>query len=265
MKQLEAVIFDWAGTTIDYGCMAPIVAMQHAFQKKEIPVTLAEIRRPMGMLKLDHIKTIMAMERVKTAFKEKHGRTHELIDIQYIYEEFEKTIFSVLHQHTKMIDGVLDIQNYLRNNNIKIGSTTGYTKEMIAIVAENARQQGYLPDYIVSADQVKRGRPYPYMLQHNLAALDIMDTRAVVKVGDTIVDVEEGLYAGCWSVGVIKGSSELGLTKNEINKMDSDELEKKIKKVRYQMLAAGAHFVIDDISELLFVIDIIHHRLNKGK
>ncbi len=261
MKQLEAVIFDWAGTTVDYGCMAPILAMKHAFLQQELAVTIDEIRKPMGMLKIDHIKAMLNMERIKLDFNQKYGRYSQHHDIQKIYTDFETSIFSMLHNHTEVIPGMLDVQSFLRKNHIKIGSTTGYTKKMIDIVAESAKDQGYNPDFIIAADEVKKGRPYPYMLHQNVVALDIRDTRSVLKVGDTIVDIEEGLYAGCWSVGVIKGSSMLGLSKNEVHDMHTDELEQRIKQVRYQMLTAGAHYVIDNISELPLIIDLI----NTGK
>jgi phosphonoacetaldehyde hydrolase len=261
MKQIEAIIFDWAGTTVDYGCMAPIYAMQEAFIAFNLSITLDEIRKPMGMLKLDHIKTVLAMERVRAHFHATHNRYPESQDIEKIYIEFEKNIFLNLHQHTKLIPGILIVQDYLRAHKINIGTTTGYTKEMIKIVAESAKKQGYSPDYIISSDEVSRGRPYPYMLHQNIRELGIQDVRNVIKVGDTIVDIQEGLYAGCWSVGVIKGSSLLGLNENETASMPTKELKKKIKTIRYQMLAAGAHFVLDSIEELPSVIELIQQKL----
>ena len=51
MKKIEAVIFDWAGTTVDYGSFAPVVAFAKAFEKFGIKPTTDEIREPMGMLK----------------------------------------------------------------------------------------------------------------------------------------------------------------------------------------------------------------------
>jgi len=258
MKQLEAIIFDWAGTTVDYGCMAPILAMKHAFLQQELSITLDEIREPMGILKIDHIKAILNMDRVKLSFNEKYGRYAEHHDIQKIYAQFEMNIFSMLHEHTEIIPGVLDVQSYLRDHHIKIGSTTGYTKKMIDIVAESAKDQGYIPDFIIAADQVNRGRPYPYMLHQNLVALDIMDTRSVMKVGDTLVDIQEGLYAGCWTIGVVKGSSMLGLSKNEIDTMHHDDLKQRTEQIKYQMLHAGAHYVIDNIAELPLIIELIN-------
>lgn len=262
MGQIEAVIFDWAGTTVDYGCMAPIYAMQDAFSHANLSITLDEIRKPMGMLKIDHIKTVLDMDRVKNHFHEIFKRYPEISDIQSIYEQFEKNIFANLDQYTTLIAGILSVQDYCRKKNIKIGSTTGYTKDMVKIVADSAKQQGYLPDYIVASDQVKQGRPYPYMLFENLVALDVKDMRKVLKVGDTIVDIEEGLYAGCWTIGVIKGGSMMGLSEDETNALSATELNQRIKKIRYQMLIAGADYVIDSIGDLPFIIDLINHKLN---
>ncbi len=258
MKQIEAVIFDWAGTTVDYGCMAPIHAMMEAFKLRGIAATLDEIRQPMGMLKIDHIKAVLNMDRVKIGFNQMHGREHDQSDIDIIYHHFESMIFKILHQHTKIIPGILDVQRFLRNKNIKIGSTTGYTSDMIHIVAESAAKQGYAPDAIVAADQVKRGRPFPYMLHQNVAALEVRNMNGVVKVGDTIIDIEEGMNAGCWSVGVIKGSSMLGLSEDEVSHMAQNQLDQIGRRIRYDMLAAGADYVIDTIDELPWVIELIN-------
>jgi phosphonoacetaldehyde hydrolase len=265
MKQIEAVIFDWAGTTVDYGCMAPIYAMQEAFATHKLVITLDEIRKPMGMLKIDHIKAVLDMERVKIHFHEAHHRQPSNTDVQEIYNDFEKNIFDNLHLYTQLIEGVLTVQDYLRQHKIKIGSTTGYTRDMLHIVADSAKQQGYAPDCTVTADEVKRGRPYGYMLHQNIAALDVLDTHSVVKVGDTIVDIQEGLYAGCWSVGVVKGSSMLGLSETEVSAMPAHELSLRMRNVRYQMLYSGAHFVIDSIDELPWVIELIHAKMNSGR
>lgn len=252
---IEAVIFDWAGTTVDYGCMAPLYAMQEAFSKLHLTITLDEIRKPMGILKLDHIKTVLEMDRVKEHFKAVHGRAYDNSDVEIIYQDFEKNIFSILSQDTKLIEGILPVQDYLRAHSIKIGSTTGYTKEMIDRVAACGREQGYLPDCIVSADLVKRGRPYPYMLHHNVASLDIQDIRRVVKVGDTLVDILEGLHAGCWSIGVIKGSSLLGLSEKEVLNLEENILQEKMMQVKDEMLSAGAHYVIESIDQLPMLIE----------
>lgn len=264
MNQIEAVIFDWAGTTVDYGCMAPILAMNNAFATFNLAVTLAEIREPMGMLKVDHIRAILNMPRIQALFHQLHGRSYTDNDVMQLYENFEREIFTSLHDHTQIIDGVLKTQEYLRSQNIKIGSTTGYTKPMIDIVATSAAQQGYLPDYILSADLVSHGRPYPYMIHQNLQALSVSAVSRAVKVGDTIVDIQEGKCAGCWSVGVILGSSLLGLNQSEVNALSITELRSRCKRVQYEFLAAGADYVIESIDELPYVLQLIEYRLQKN-
>lgn len=258
MKQIEAVIFDWAGTVVDYGCMAPIHAMLDAFKSHDVNVSLAEIRQPMGMLKIDHIKAVLHMENVKEQFNRVYGRKYCETDIETIYKNFEDNIFATLHEHTKLIPGVLTVQKYLRDNNIKLGSTTGYTSKMVDIVAKETAKQGYCPDSIVSADQVKYARPYPYMIFKNLENLKICNIQQVLKVGDTLMDIEEGLNAGCLTVGVLKGSSMLGLTEEEVNKLASNELENKLRQIKYEMLEAGADFVINSIDELPSLIELLN-------
>lgn len=260
MKQIEAVIFDWAGTTVDYGCMAPIQALQAAFTKQDLQVTLDEIRKPMGILKLDHIKAILNLDRIKQLFQTKHGRDYQTQDVVTINAHFETTIFSILHQHADLIPGILDVQDYLRTQKIKIGSTTGYTRRMIDIVSNQAKTNGYEPDHIIAADEVAQGRPFPHMIKENLALLGIQNTQNVIKVGDTIVDIEEGKNAGCYSVGVIKGSSMLGLTETELSNLAPNELTIKMGKIKNAMLCAGADYVLESITELPWLIHFLEQK-----
>ena len=84
---------------------------------------------------------------------------------------------------------------------------------------------------------------------------------SVLKYGDTISDIKEGLNAGVWTVGVILGSNELGLTEEEVQKMPAEELKKRMMEVRKRMYAAGAHYVVDSIEELPALIDCINARM----
>src|SRR5690625_426637 len=90
----------------------------------------------------------------------------------------------------------------LRERNIKIGSTTGYTRKMMDVAEEHAKHKGYTPDFLVCADEVKRGRPFPYMVFQNMIQLEVFPPAQVVKVGDTTSDIKEGKNAGVWSIGV---------------------------------------------------------------
>ena len=83
---IQGVIFDWAGTTVDFGCFAPVSAFVEAFRKAGIDVTLEETRAPMGKLKIEHIRTMLAMPAVKARWTERWGRSPEESDAQSIYQ-----------------------------------------------------------------------------------------------------------------------------------------------------------------------------------
>lgn len=255
---IEAVIFDWAGTTVDYGCFAPVQAFVEAFAHYGIEVTMEETRKPMGMLKIEHIRTMLQMERIANLWQEKCGRTATEEDIQGIYEQFEPKLLSILDGYATPKPYVLDTVKQLRQMGLKIGSTTGYTDKMMEIVVAKAAEQGYAPDCWFSPDSVEgKGRPFPYMLFKNMQQLKISGVRNVVKVGDTVSDIEEGVSAGVWSVGVIEGSSELGLSEEEWNALSQEQKNLAIKKVETSFRNAGADFIIQNLSELPALVQML--------
>ncbi|MGL4741228.1 MAG: phosphonoacetaldehyde hydrolase [Sarcina sp.] len=251
---IKAVIFDWAGTTIDYGCFSPVGAFIDAFAKMGVEITIDEAREPMGKLKIDHTRAILEMPRVRTEFKKIYERDFNENDVNDLYEIFEKNIFDTLKDYVKLKPNVLYVMDMLKNKGIKIGTTTGYTKEMMDIILPIAHEEGYRPEFNIASDQVLKGRPYPYMIEENAKAFGIKDMKSIIKVGDTIVDIEEGINAGVHTVAVVLGSSELGLTQEEVNNMDKNILNKKMNIVKRRFLDAGADYIIDDISELIEVI-----------
>ena len=135
---IQAVIFDWAGTTVDYGCFAPVQAFQEAFAHHGVPVTLEETRKPMGMLKRDHIRTMLRMERIARAWEETHGRPAGEEDVEAVYALFEPKLFSILDRFSTPKPFAVETAAALREMGLKIGSTTGYTDSMMHIVAPTA-------------------------------------------------------------------------------------------------------------------------------
>ena len=135
---------------------------------------------------------------------------------------------------------------------IKIGSTTGYTDEMMEIVAAAAATKGYKPDCWFSPDSVDRkGRPNPYMIFRNMQFLGLTDVRRVMKVGDTVSDIREGKNAGLFTVGVIEGSSAMGLSREEFKALSPKEKEERSQQVRQMYMEAGADAVVTDIRGVL--------------
>lgn len=248
---IEAVIFDWAGTTVDYGCFAPVQAFREAFGHFGVEVTMDETRKPMGMLKREHIRTMLRMERIAAEWERVQGRPAGEAEVDAVYAQFEPKLFSILDQFAEVKPHVLETVGTLREMGLKIGSTTGYTDAMMAVVVPEAARQGYAPDCWFSPDAVGgKGRPDPYMIFENMKTLGVSDVRHVVKVGDTVSDIEEGVRAGVWSVGVLEGSSELGLSEAEFEALDAPAREATCRCAEETFRDAGAQFVIRNLSEL---------------
>ena len=251
MKKWEAVIFDWAGTTVDYGCFAPVQAFVEVFRHFGIEPTMEEVREPMGMLKRDHIRAMLEMPRIRNLWKEKYGVFPENEETDKLYNLFETKLMGILDQFAEVKPYVLDVVKDLRTEGIKIGSTTGYTDAMMRIVVPKAKENGYEPDAWFSPDSVgNAGRPYPYMIFKNMEALKIRNVGRVMKVGDTVSDIKEGKNAGAFSVGVIVGSSELGLSQEEFEALSWQEQQEKCKKTAQRFLDAGADKVVYTLEEL---------------
>lgn len=258
MARIEAVIFDWAGTTVDFGSLSPVGAFMEAFRRAGVEVTEEETRRPMGMLKIDHIRTMLAMDRIRSAWIEKHGAAPTDADAQRIYDDFEPALMSVLDERSKLKPHVLECVAALRERGLSVGSTTGYTSLMMDVVRPAAARQGYAPDTCVTADDTGGfGRPWPFMIFENMRLLKVSAVSAVVKVGDTVSDVREANAAGVVAVGVTDGSSVAGCSEAEWNALSEDDKNVVREKAKKVFLDAGADYVIRDLSELPGLVDRI--------
>lgn len=256
MMKIEGVIFDWAGTTVDYGCFAPVRAFAEIFREYGIEATMEETRKPMGMLKWDHIKTMLSMERINEAWIRVHGRPWTDRDVDEMHDKFAEKLMGILHEYTQVKPFVKEAVEELRRRNIKIGSTTGYTDAMMEIVVPKAAENGYAPDFWISPNSVgNMGRPYPYMIFENMRQLKLSDVRRVIKVGDTVSDVKEGVCAGVISVGVLEGSSELGYSEEEYGALTEAEKKTAKEKASEKFKEAGADYVIDHMGQLASLID----------
>ncbi|NEG56008.1 phosphonoacetaldehyde hydrolase [Bifidobacterium platyrrhinorum] len=250
-NRFEAVIFDWAGTTVDYGCFAPVKAFQEAFKEFGVEPTMEETRKPMGMLKHDHINTMLHMNRIARAWEDAHGAAPTDADTDAVYAHFEPKLLSILDGFADPKPGVVDAVAALREAGLKIGSTTGYTDRMMEIVVPKAKENGYDPDFWISPDGTDGyGRPYPYMIFRNLEALHVTDVRRAAKVGDTLSDIREGKNAGVFTIGVTEGSSQMALSQTEFEALGDADKAAARAAARDAFVNAGADAVIDTLAEL---------------
>ena len=256
-KKIQLVVFDWAGTTVDYGSMAPATVFERTFAEKGIRFTREEINIPMGMEKKDHIRALLQSLNGGSQWKTVYGREFTEADVEEIYALFEKNLGLVVAEYSKPIDGVVETVNRLKQDGVKIGSTTGYTSEIMEHVLPGAKAAGYEPDCLITPDQVGYARPTPFMVYACMAKFGIYPPSAVVKVGDTVMDILEGKNAGCWTVGILTGSNLVGLSEAEYRAASREAIEVRKEKARRAYLEAGADFVVDSIRELPAVIQKI--------
>lgn len=255
MSKKDAVIFDWAGTTVDYGCFAPVRAFLEVFREFGVEATVEEVREPMGMLKWDHIRTMLNMPRIHALWNEHYGRNPEDGDADKMYASFEPMLLGILKDYAAPKPYVLETVAELRKKGIKIGSTTGYTDIMMDRIVPRAKEQGYAPDCWFSPNAVEdAGRPYPYMIFRNMQTLKLESVSRIIKVGDTISDIQEAKNAGVMAVGILEGSSLMGVSEEEYHALDSQAKDRLLEITRQKYLAAGADAVIMDIRGVLELV-----------
>jgi phosphonoacetaldehyde hydrolase len=263
--RLKAIILDWAGTTMDYGCYAPAVVFVEVFKRKGVPITMAEAREPMGAHKRVHIAAISKIPAVAERWRSVHGRDCTEADIDEMFADFIPLQLACLADYADLVPGCLEAVADFRERGLKIGSTTGYLLDMMDLLQAEAKKRGYEPDSSVCAAQVPAGRPEPWMCLENAKNLRVYPLDSIVKVGDTLPDIYEGLNAGMWSIGLAKTGNEMGLNLREIEHLPPDEYERKITRARQRLDAAGAHYVVDSIADVPKVLDEIDARLARGE
>lgn len=255
---VRAVILDWAGTAVDFGCFGPVAVFQEAFKSFGIEPGIGETRQPMGKEKREHVREMLAISRIKELWKNKYGREPNEEDLDAIFAKVQELMPKTLANFAEPVPGCIEALNALRARGIVIGSCTGYSRPMMKELIPNAEALGFKPDYLVTSDEVPQGRPFPWMCWLNCIKMGIFPPEAVVKVGDTVADIQEGRNAGHWTVAVVHSSNSLGMKPEQIAALSLEELEKLEAPLAKAFSDAGAHFVIPDISELPRICDDIN-------
>ena len=252
MEQIEAVIFDWAGTVVDFGSVAPTTIFVEAFKTAyDFDISLNEARIPMGMGKWDHIKTLGQLPCVDSRWQQQFGQsmTDDIVD--NIYQTFMPLQKAKVINHAKPIDGALNTIDWLRSQHIKIGSCSGYPREVMEILAPVAAKHGYEPDCWVASDDTIGSRPGPWMALENVQKLAINDVANCIKFDDSAPGITEGLRAGMWTVGIALTGNAVGLTEEEWNNL-SNEAQCQLKQNAYsELYGAGAHIVVDSLADAI--------------
>ncbi len=265
MSEIVAVVFDWAGTLVDYGSLAPMGAFVETFAEFGVEITIPEARGPMGMAKRPHIAALCALPRIRAAWATRHGHAPDEADIDALYEMFVPKNVAVAAACADAIPGAAQTLADLKARGIKIGSSTGYTREIMAKILPRAAEQGISPDNLVCTGDTPDGRPSPLMFWRGLIEMNAWPAWRAVKVDDTTVGVAEGVNAGAWSVGVAVSGNVFGASLDEVRAMSTPEFSRRRDPAYAALRGAGAHYVVDSVGELMPVIEEIEARLARGE
>ena len=139
------MIFDWAGTIVDYGSFAPTKVLIQAFAERGVAVSLAEARVPMGLPKWDHIQALGRLPGVAGRWRERFGRAMTREDVDALYARFMPLQLEYIAAYSGVIPGVLEVLEALRARGMRIGSCSGYPREVMDQLVRCAREQGLQP------------------------------------------------------------------------------------------------------------------------
>ena len=265
MSALKAVIFDWAGTVVDHGSLAPMGVFVEAFGEFGVTITVAEARGPMGMAKRPHIAALLALPRITDEWTRVRGHAPTEADVDAVYALFVPKNIAVAAHHAALIPGAAETAAAVRARGMKIGTTTGYTREIMNEIVPVAAAQGFSPDALACTGDAPDGRPTPFLYYRSLLDLGIWPAWATVKIDDTEVGISEGLNAGAWTVGVALTGNLTGLSLADLQALPLHEVAQRRASATAKLLAAGAHYVIDCVADLLPVLDAIEGRLVRGE
>jgi len=258
---IRAVVLDWAGTAVDYGSLAPVAALRRVFAANGVEITVDEAREHMGVLKKDQIRFIGSGARVNAAWSEQHGREPGEADVERMFAEFVPRQIEILAEHSAPIPGVCETVERWKTAGLRIGSTTGYTRELLEVVREAAARQGYSPDASVTPEEAGGGRPRPFMCYRNAMLLDVYPLSACVKIGDTPSDIAEGRNAGMWTIGVTRTGNEVGLRREDLEALPVAEQQRLEDRAAARLIAAGAHYCAASVADCDSLLADIERRV----
>jgi phosphonoacetaldehyde hydrolase len=218
----------------------------------------------MGQAKREHIASVLSLPRVAGLWKEKFSSLPEDADVDRLYADFLPLQLSVLSQGSDVIPGIPQLIQDLRARGLKIGSSTGYTRALMAAVIPNALEQGYAPDVVLCSDEVPAGRPMPWLNLRACEALNVYPPASVLVVDDTPIGIQAARNAGMWAVGITMTGNGLGLSQADAESLPSDELERRLGLLDAEYLAAGAHFVLKQATDLIPVLEEVNRQMASG-
>ncbi|MDZ4810046.1 MAG: HAD hydrolase-like protein [Bacteroidota bacterium] len=196
---IKLAVFDMAGTTVDDKNFVA-QAFQKAFANQGIEIEAEHANPLMGYHKPLAIQMML----------EKIGVDPDAEFIEEIHADFENEMmdFYETAPEVKTMPGAEDFFLLLKERGVRVALNTGFSKNIADVIVERFqwKEKGLVDDYIGS-NEVEMGRPYTFMIAELMKRAGVQDPNEVAKIGDTTVDIEEGINAGCrYVIGVTTGA-----------------------------------------------------------
>lgn len=232
---IELVVFDMAGTTVrDRNFVG--IAFQQAMRSQGYDIAIENVNPLMGYEKPLAIKMMLEVRE-----PDKSKITESLVDSIHTHFVNGMIDFYKTTDEIAPLPNVEETFAALRAEGVKIALNTGFSRNIADVIVDRLGWADRI-DCLVASDEVPYGRPYPDMIRKIMASLGITSAENVAKVGDTEVDINEGINAGCkYVIGVTTGAF-----------------------TREQLLPYKPTHVIDDIAEVPGIISASHEMAVKS-
>lgn len=219
------VVFDMAGTVVNEDNVV-YKTLRTAINEAGFDVTLDQVlEQGAGKEKLQAIKSILNVY---------EGNNDDTL-ANTIYKSFIVQLADAYAKFDILPQNNADkLFTALKDRGILVVLNTGYNRETaLSLIAKLGWEKGIDFDELVTATDVDKNRPNPDMIWFAMKQLGIGNGNEVVKVGDSVIDIEEGKNAGCvLNIGITTGAHTFT-----------------------QLQTANPDHIIDDLIELLPIID----------
>jgi phosphonatase-like hydrolase len=222
---ISMVVFDMAGTTVNEDNVV-YKTLQKAINKKGFDFTLDQVlAEGAGKEKLEAIQSILKV----------YARNRDKDLANEIYTDF-MDLLSKAYQDIDVLPqpNAEELFQILKERNIRVILNTGYNADIAeSLVKKLGWKKGKEYDSLITSSDVEKNRPDPEMIDLAMDIYGVIDPKKVIKVGDSIIDIEEGQNAGCGlNVGITTGAHTF-----------------------LQLQSANPDYIINDLMELVPIID----------
>jgi phosphonatase-like hydrolase len=197
---IELVVLDVAGTTVEEHQTVYRVLAETVTAAGGNP-TDADIQAWMGAGKREAIAALLT---------EPDGSPPDPRRVDAAFGDFTRRLDDAYRATPpEPLPGIPQAIAALRHAGVKVALTTGFDREVTDNLLRTIGWDDEVLDAVICIDDVRAGRPAPYMIFRAMEATGVSDVAAVLTAGDTTRDLEAGTNAGAaFVVGVLTGGHD---------------------------------------------------------